>query len=141
MTYVSWDDKLATGIEDIDTDHKTLFDLVDQFHDAYAAGHGSEELEAVFATLMDYTDHHFRREEEFMKSAGFPGLEEHRKTHEELKAEVLALHQRYLKGELQGQEKDLCLEILAFLSNWLHFHIAEEDMEYRDFFQQSGKNA
>lgn len=137
MSYLTWTESFAIGIEDVDTDHKTLFDLVDQFHEAYARGEGNGALESVFEALLDYTENHFRREELLMERVGFPGLAEHRAAHVKLKADVLALHDRYRRGELQGEESDLCLEILAFLNNWLHFHIKEEDMRIRDFIKVS----
>lgn len=132
MTYVTWTEKLATGVEALDTDHKALFDMVDQFHEAYMGGKGAAALEQMFAALMDYTDYHFRREEGLMEQAGYPGLDAHRRLHQSLKAQVHDLHDRYLRGELQGEETDLCLEMMAFLNNWLHFHIAEEDVKIRE---------
>ena len=133
MTFVTWKDSLLTGIEDIDNDHMMLFDLVEQFHEAYMTGQGPEAIEPVFKQLMAYTDYHFQREEDLFFSEGFPQSEEHRDSHETLKSEVQALYQRFLKGELQGEETDLGLELLAFMKNWLHFHIMEEDMAFRDF--------
>ena len=133
MTFVTWKDSLITGIEAIDDDHKTLFDLVEQFHEAYVTGEGEKAMGPIFEHLMAYTDFHFRREEDLFEAEGFPGCESHRQSHETLKADVQALYQRFLKGELQGEETDLGLELLAFMKNWLHFHIMEEDMAYRDF--------
>ena len=133
MTFVTWKDSLNTGIEAIDNDHMTLFDLVEQFHEAYMTGAGPEALGPVFERLLAYTDYHFQREEDIFEAAGFPECESHRASHEELKTEVQALYARFLKGELQGEETDLGLELLAFMKNWLHFHIMEEDMAFRDF--------
>ena len=133
MSYVRWTERLATGIEEIDADHKTLFDLVDQFHEAYAAGKGPGALENLFATLMRYTDRHFAREEQFLREIDYPALDVHHAAHRTLESDLADLHGRYLRGERRGEERDLCLEMLAFLSNWLHFHITEEDMKYRDY--------
>lgn len=133
MTFVTWKDSLLTGIEAIDHDHMTLFDLVEQFHEAYMTGEGPKAMGPVFEHLMAYTDYHFRREEDLFDAKGFPGRESHQDSHETLKAEVQALYERFLKGELQGEETDLALELLAFMKNWLHFHIMEEDMAFRDF--------
>ncbi len=135
MTFVMWQDKLATGIEEIDNDHKMLFDLIEQFHEAYISAKGSVALEAVFTTLMEYTGYHFKREEELLKNKGYPKLADHHQSHEDLKTALQVLYQRFLKDERLGQEKDLELELLAFMKNWLDFHIIEEDMEYRDFIQ------
>jgi hemerythrin-like metal-binding protein len=133
MTFAMWDEKLATGIKEIDDDHKRLFDLVDQFHEAYACGEGNAMLGHVFETLFDYTDSHFRREEDLAAKEAYPRRDHHRQLHETLKAEVIVLFDRFRADDRQGGETDLALELMAFLSNWLHFHITEEDMDLRDF--------
>ena len=123
MSFVAWQDKLALGIEEIDNDHKGLFDLFNQLHDTYAGGQGDEALDAVFGVLIDYTENHFRREEKLMARHGYPGLAAHREAHKNLKKEVLRLYGQFK----DGGEKGMCLELLGFLSNWLYFHIMEED--------------
>lgn len=138
MSYVTWPPSIATGIEEIDNDHKGLFDLVDQFHEAYARGGDRAEMECVFKVLMEYTARHFRREMEFFVRIEYPDSEAHQRSHEELKREVEALYARFLTGELRGEETDLGLELLAFLNNWLHFHIMEEDMAYKAFLEEKG---
>jgi hemerythrin len=139
VSYVAWKDDLATGFEDIDNDHKVLFDLVDQFHEVYAGSGNDAQLKMVFDALMDYTDYHFRREEAFMEEKGYPHRAAHQKLHKALKEEINKLHERFRKGELKDGETDLGLEILAFLNNWLRFHITEEDMMYRDFINAGEK--
>ena len=135
MSYVSWDERLETGIEAIDNDHRGLFDLVEQFHEAYVAGKGPEALNPLFATLLDYVDRHFRREEALFERIGYPEAAAHHDAHRELTAVVADLHTRY---QAEADRGELCLEILAFLSNWLHFHIREEDMGYRDYMREKG---
>ncbi|MEE8393412.1 MAG: bacteriohemerythrin [Rhodospirillales bacterium] len=136
MSYVSWNEKFSTGIKRIDEDHMGLFDLVDQFHEAYASGRGFNELDPVFEELMAYTERHFSYEEKMLEDAGYPDIETHREGHEHLKGEVENLYRRYKEGERTDTDSDLCLEILSFLSNWLHFHILEEDMNYREFLKE-----
>lgn len=134
MSVISWQDKFSVGVEEFDRDHKILLDLINQFHDAYAMGKGVEALEPVFQTLLDYTQTHFRREEELMQRHGFPDLESHRIAHRDLADEVGGLHGRYLSS----RNPALCIEMLAFLNNWLRFHILETDMAYKDFFVARG---
>ncbi|MCW8860818.1 MAG: bacteriohemerythrin, partial [Rhodospirillales bacterium] len=126
MSYVTWRDSLLTGIPDIDRDHQTLFDLANQLHDSYAKGVDPSETKEVFAALLDYTDYHFRREEDLLDREGFPDTEAHKQAHEDLKNQVIDLYERYRKGE-----EGVILDLLAFLSNWLRFHIMEEDMAYK----------
>ncbi len=139
MSLVMWQDKFATGIKEIDNDHKSLFDLIGQFYDAYASGKGAEKLDPVFDELMAYSEYHFKREEELLEKIGFPGLDEHKESHKFIKKKVIELYRRYKAGERTETGSELCLEIMAFLNNWLHFHIIEEDMKYRDFMISQGE--
>jgi hemerythrin len=127
MSYATWQEKFLIGVPELDDDHRMLFDLVDQVHEAYARGRIEDDLERVFGILMDYVESHFRREEDFMRDRGYAGLDEHQGHHGRLKAELEDLHRRFL-----AREPGLALELLAFLKNWLHFHIMEEDMRYKE---------
>ena len=140
MTFVTWNEKLLTGIREIDHDHKMLFDLIEQFHEAYMSTDSKAAMEPAFRMLMDYTENHFRREEELLEKVGYPGQAGHHQDHEDLKDEVLALYQRFQNDKLRGVENDLGLELLSFLKNWLEFHILEDDMKYVEFIRDKEKH-
>lgn len=134
MSVISWQDKFSVGIEEFDRDHRILLDLINQFHDAYAMGKGVQFMEPVFQTLIEYTQTHFRHEEELMDRHRFPEADNHRTAHRALADEVTGLHGRYMSE----RNPALCIEMLAFLNNWLRFHILETDMAYKDFFVAKG---
>ncbi|MEO5337078.1 MAG: bacteriohemerythrin [Magnetospirillum sp. WYHS-4] len=134
MSYVVWQEKFRIGIPEVDDDHKMLFDLIDQFHEAYARGSASHDPERVFSVLLAYTDRHFVREEGLMRDAGYGGLAAHVCAHRALRLDVVAFYERFRRGEQAG----LCLELLAFLKNWLHFHIMEDDMAFKKVFRPGG---
>lgn len=137
MSYLTWQEKFSVGIEQIDRDHKILFDLVGQFHDAYAMGKGETALEQLLDMLVDYTTEHFNREEEMMRVYEYPDLERHTKSHRALANEVEGMQKRFQAGE-RGQ---LCLDMLGFLNNWLTLHILETDRAYQCYFESQGIDA
>ncbi len=134
MTLITWKDHYSVGVAALDHDHKILVDLINQLHSAYAAGKGAEELEVVFEVLMEYTVHHFEREETLMRTHGFPGLAPHVEEHRKLRAQVVTYHQQYQ----ERHEGGFFLELLAFLDNWLVLHILDTDMAFRGFFLERG---
>ena len=125
MTKTEWEDKFSVKVRALDDDHKMILDLINQLHEVYAANKGLDDIENVFAVLMTYTEGHFTREEDLMARAHFPGMESHVAGHREIKKELDVLHKRFLAGE-----KAVMLDLLAFLNNWWHFHILEEDHAY-----------
>ena len=136
MTLISWQDKYSVGVDAFDRDHRILVDLINQLHDAYAAGHGDEALKPALDLLLAYTDKHFHREEALMVEYGYPERGHHHEEHEELKGQVQAFADALEAGRTEG----LMLEMLGFLNNWLRLHILEEDMQYKAFFQEKGVN-
>ena len=126
MSFIEWnEDKFSVKVAALDHDHQIIADLISQFHDAHAAGKGPEILETIFGVLMDYTLSHFAREEALMEQAGYPDLADHRIGHEKLKSELGEMHARFVGGD-----EGVVLDMLAFLSNWWHFHILEKDHAY-----------
>lgn len=126
MSFIEWDeDKFSVGVSALDRDHMIIADLIDQFHDAHAAGKGEETLENIFQVLMAYTLSHFEREEALMEKAGYADLQAHRAGHEKLKDDLGEMHARFIEHEV-GVVPDM----LAFLNNWWHFHILEKDHAY-----------
>ena len=85
---------------------------------------------------MDYTEFHFLSEEKAMEAAGFSGLEEHRREHEELKKAALEFHER-----LKQEGESLRAEFYHFLRDWLIHHIVESDMKYSTCLQEYVKKA
>ena len=124
---MEWREEFSVGVPALDDDHRGLFDLVTQFHDAWAAGHSADRAAAVLDVLQEYVDRHFRREEAWMEEIVFPGLADHRAGHQRIREQLADLRRRYEAGE-----PGVAAELIAFLHNWLEFHILGEDMAYRD---------
>ncbi len=137
MAFFTWQDRFNLGIPEIDRDHKILADLVTRLHDAYASGRPETNVGPVFHFLVEYAKTHFVREEELMRDVDFPGLIAHIAAHEALASRVEDLTKRYLAGDKRAVGN----ELLAFLHNWLHFHILEEDMAFRPYVKAAGMSS
>lgn len=134
MSFFTWQDKFSVGVETFDRDHKILVDLIDQLHEAFVTGNVRETVEQVLTVLVDYTETHFRREEELMAETGYPASAEHKLQHEELKQQVIDILNRFRSDP----DSSMGNEVLGFLHNWLTFHILETDMAYKAFFIEKG---
>ena len=118
----------SLGIDEIDRQHKSLLQCLDQLE--YWVGRGSGYPAALNAltTLHDYMAMHFGYEEEFLRSHGYPSLAEHIQEHQRLTAELARIEARVLAGE------DVSSELIATLREWIVTHIGIEDVEYAEFF-------
>lgn len=126
VSFMDWSDDYETGIEPIDNDHRRLFKAVNDLHDAYAIGDADGHFAELFQLLSEYVDVHFAREEEVMVGIGYPNLESHIVSHQELAATVHEYAKLYRTDPGAISRK----EILGFLGNWLSKHILVSDMEY-----------
>lgn len=130
---VIWSDELSVGIEEIDSQHKVLVDLLNELHRAIVGHHGSEAAHRILAELLEYTRIHFAVEESLMRILGYPDYEEHKHHHELLLNEVRMLSRKLAEGK-----KSVNFELLHFLKMWLTRHIMEEDQQYTPFFLSKG---
>ena len=83
MTYdlnITFDDNLVTGNNTIDTQHKELIDRIRNF--VVACQNGDSKVKAIkmLDYLDEYTDFHFKEEEELQEKAGYPERGQHHKS-------------------------------------------------------------
>ena len=122
MPFAVLSEHLRLGHPQIDRQHASLFEAVNQLHDAMRAGNSSQELGRILAFLRTYTIEHFQMEEAFMRDTGYAGLEAHRTEHDKLIHQVEDLEQKHAAGSMT-----ISLTVMTFLRTWLEHHISEED--------------
>ena len=133
MAVITWDQRLVTGIEEIDVQHRTLLDTLNRI--AAAAGRdrpNRDELEGLLIFLRNFTLGHFELEQEFMARSSYPHEVEHRKLHCDLAAQLEAILDAFHKGTTA-----LDLATLEYLDDWLQRHIQEEDVRLADFLKNA----
>lgn len=136
MAYFEWDPSLETGIEQIDDQHRSLFALANELHEAVVGNDDPELVENAVYALTEYVTQHFADEEALMLDAGFPRLNWHQTLHRDLTAETLRIAARYFNGE-----DVLPAELAPFLTAWLTEHIREVDMLVARYLRETGRHA
>lgn len=78
-----WSDNFATGVAEIDGQHRRLVTLINRLAALLSEGAAAQSLEAVFAELADYAAFHFESEERYWSERleGDEWLAAHRRTH------------------------------------------------------------
>lgn len=128
MAFFEWTDELSTGIELIDSQHKHLVSVINDFYDAVSKGNDEKAIRKAVGNLTYYVRTHFSDEENLMERHNYPQLQLHRRMHERLTEKV----RRYAE-KLQTGQKILSLDMAIFLKGWLENHIAETDKKIGDF--------
>jgi len=133
MPIIDWTSKLSVDIKIIDEQHKKLVGMVNVLYDSMKEGKGKEILGELLNELASYTHYHFKTEEELFLKHGYVDSAAHKAEHDSLRNEVVALKNKFDKGELI-----ISVEVLYFLKDWLSKHILGSDKNYSKFLKMKG---
>ena len=107
MSIFIWSDALyATKVPEVDAQHRRLFELTNNFYDAFKQLRGQEELAKLFNELLVYVEEHFALEESLMAKYNFPGYAAHRGLHRELTSLLKDKAERFAAGENPDVQRD-----------------------------------
>ncbi len=135
MKRIQWDDSLSVGVEVIDEQHQKWIGHYNDVVTALEEHHGPAPAAGTLSFLIDYTDVHFATEEGFMRKAAYPGMDDHKAQHDELRASVANLVQDF---EEEGETSALEVAVETFLGNWLITHIHKTDRLFGAYVKENG---
>ncbi|MFO1282868.1 MAG: PAS domain S-box protein [Burkholderiales bacterium] len=120
-----WNDHFATGLPDIDGQHRALFEILNRLAGQLALAPKLEGLGETFDALSRYAIEHLRYEEAVWQRhlAGDPLEQRHRKSHLAFEESVARLK----AGAGSRPAEDTAREIVSFLARWLAAHIFDSD--------------
>lgn len=133
MAFLTWGDQYKVNIAEIDTQHKKLFDMVNEMHDSMRTGKGNEAMGKILGSLLDYVGTHFKTEEKLMTAHGYPDYTKHKQEHDALTKQAVDLHKQFKEGR-----PVLSFDLMNFLKNWLSNHILGTDKKYMSFLSSKG---
>lgn len=134
MTLITWNDKFATGIQQIDDDHKRVMEIINRIDNALQGDHATRQVDSTtLEELAKYAEDHFALEERLMAAADFPGLEAHRQEHHRARTLLLGLRNQHIDGRVVRSS-----DALSFLSTWLSDHVLGTDMAYVEHLKAKG---
>ncbi|EXI79478.1 MAG: McHr [Candidatus Accumulibacter appositus] len=134
MAFLSWRDQYRVGVTDIDQEHRYLFGLINEFHDKHRGGADDKALEQILNRLVQYSEEHFRHEEETMLASEYPLHAEHCALHEALFMTLFRLSEELAAGSLRIDR-----DTHRFLRAWLVQHILKHDLAFSDYLAQRAK--
>jgi hemerythrin len=120
-----WTDALSIGNVNIDKDHKKLFDIYNELVDHIEQNKSREEFARILSEMTDYARTHFKKEEGYMRIFSYPGLADHKKSHQEYVYKVAMYN-----SDLMGPNPPDPFEIITFIRTWWTKHILYSDLEY-----------
>jgi hemerythrin-like metal-binding protein len=130
MPFMPWSDSYSVNSTLIDAQHKRLFELVNELHDAMLHGHGKDVIGKTLDATVEYARTHFSEEEKLMEKFHYPELEAHKTMHNAFIQKVYELQTEYRSGQTA-----LSFQVMEFLKDWLNNHILKIDKRYAGYIK------
>ena len=124
-----WLDKYSVGHEQIDADHRRLFDITNRF----CAAQSVDAARSALSELVNYANEHFRREEAVLLaySRTLDGYGSHIAGHEDLQDKLRDLILSYSDLKRDQGRGSIVKDTAILLETWIYQHVAIEDMKLR----------
>lgn len=122
-------DDCKIGIEQLDSEHKYLFDLINKVYILVTTDYHSDyyhQLKELLAELDNYAEQHFANEEAYMMQIRDPELILQRSQHAFFREKVLMLD--LINIDESHDQQQVLSELVSFLGKWLYRHILSSDV-------------
>ena len=131
---LQWDESLVLGFEEIDNQHKSIFEHFEKLSEAAQEGKSKEIIEELAVFLFDYAHMHFATEDKIMVEYGYPKIEVQRHEHGEFTRDTNELKKRI---EQEGATREVAIEATGKLLRWIIHHIRKHDKEMVAYVKES----
>ncbi|PLW70755.1 hemerythrin family protein [Pseudohalioglobus lutimaris] len=107
-----------------DAQHQVLFEILDLIGQPDSGS-------AVVLQLQQYAETHFTLEEQYMEMLSYPGIDAHRRAHDEFREEIATLP--------CADDFDVAFRqvVSTYLTEWLKRHVFGIDKELESFILES----
>lgn len=124
---IIWNEKWSIGIEEIDNQHKKLFEILNSYYknlvDSKTVGVTNDMIKDTINYLIDYTKYHFAEEEKLMGSIQRVDFSSHFRQHKDFCSKIAKLKVTTFLGN------NVSFELFDFVKTWLINHILVSDQQ------------
>ena len=133
MEKIIWGESFSVGVRDLDAQHKQIVIMVNTLIEMSDRKVDSEIISDTLTKMTQYAIDHFKKEEQYMLDYGYPEYSSQRKQHQEFKRKTVDFCM-----ETMAHKVTIPTEIFSYLRLWWTNHILQEDMKYKEFFNERG---
>ncbi len=129
---MKWSDEYATGAEEIDGQHKMIFQMAEDFRAALDEGRGEGVYEGLLRSLDLYVRTHFTYEEACMTRYLCPAAQANAEAHGRFVETLTLFKQSYARN---GFDRADARNLVDTLDHWMANHIARVDVKLKGYVQ------
>ena len=128
-----WKEELTTGIEELDDQHKAMFDVVNELVEAAGSGLPREHLNKLIRSLHEHAAVHFDCEERHMELRRCSVCAANHLAHREFLRDLVDLEEQF---DREGATPDFVDQVRQRVCVWLKTHIMAIDIALRETVDQ-----
>ncbi|MBU0485541.1 MAG: diguanylate cyclase [Proteobacteria bacterium] len=134
LVQLAWHDSYCCGNQLIDSQHQSLFHLINELLEAIISARPTPEISELISQLINDVGQHFKDEEIILKAVNFPDLDRHAAKHAHLLKKGIELSQKFKAATLQVGE------VFQFLANdVVMIHMIKADQEHFPFIKKASQ--
>lgn len=118
----TWQDDMATGVSEIDEDHRRIAALFDRLCRSVSIDSHRETIITILGELVEAMCEHIAREEELMSRCRFDDGGRHHRDHDEFINRLSALVVDYQTGD-----ERMAGDTIALVRSWKFHHLIRYD--------------
>jgi hemerythrin-like metal-binding protein len=134
MAFVNWSNEWKVGVRLFDSDHKRIFELINDLHESIVAGIDAARLNEALDVLDTHIAAHSKHEEDYFDNTGYPNASRHRGLHKAY-SDAMANFRAEITHAATSAQK---VELLLIHKGWHLLHLQEEDKELGKFLTSKG---
>lgn len=130
---VVWNPSFSVHNPVLDHQHQSIFALAQRL-EAMCTDQDPQRVRLGFA-IMDLTEfcrQHLREEEDYIRSIGYPRVDEHIASHREFEAQVHHIQEKFRQAD-PAQYHAIVKQMTRLVCEWLSGHIQSVDQDYVAF--------
>lgn len=130
MNLIEWNnEKMSSGIEIIDEQHKKLLDIINMLNDSILNLNQKEDISIIVDELVEYIGYHFETEENLF--SGITQEEEilHKEEHIKFKNKILQINKNLKNNEvyIYRYSIETLSDLFNYLAEWFINHVVYKD--------------
>jgi hemerythrin len=133
MALLTWEDKYSVNVAEIDTQHKKMFEMINNLYQAMEESKAQNLLQPIIKGFVDYAEYHFATEEKYFNEFNYPQKDQHILAHRAYTNEIRKLLKK------SAEDKTLVsMQLMDFVEDWWIQHVIGMDQRYTQFFNDHG---
>ena len=140
MPLIIWNESMSVNIEEIDSQHKKLVEIINTLFDAMKIAKGFDVLDEVIDKLANYVQYHFETEENYFDKFEYSESQLHKNEHRKFSEQIYEVRKAFNEGKLAKSEDEtpLTVELWKLLKDWFINHVMIFDKKYAPLFKENG---